>query len=97
MNSLLLLGICTVTWVAWVPATVMQKRARGDEGGTSLFPALPINPLVAWLIGLGLNLLKPNIGTYVIGGLHGILFVAFLGSVVVSAIRIKAMESGPTD
>ncbi len=93
MNTLLLLGICTVTWLAWVPAAVMEKEARGDEGGTSIFPALPINPLVMWLIGVGLNQLKPNIGTYVIGGLHGILLLAFLGSVVVSAIRINRKES----
>jgi hypothetical protein len=93
MNGLILFGICLVTWFAWVPAVLMEKKARGDPGGTSILPVIPLFPLVAWGIGVGLNLLKPKAGLYVVGGLHVVLFAVFVGSVIVSAVRIKMRKS----
>jgi hypothetical protein len=94
MESLLLLGICTVAWLAWLPAALLEKEARGDKGGTSIMPIIPFYPLVAWGVGLGLNALRPSAGLYVIGGLHIILLVVFLGSAALSAIKIKTKKSG---
>ena len=89
MNSWQLLIVCTVAWLAWIPAVVMEKRARGDQGYTSIFPLIPLFPLIAWMVGNGLNHIKANVGTCAIGGLHIILLICFIVSVVVSAIRIR--------
>ena len=93
MNGLLLFGTCFVTWLTWVPAVLMEKKARGDSGGTSIFPVIPLFPLVAWGIGVGLNLIKPKAGLYVVGGLHAVLFAAFVGSMIFSAVKIKMRKS----
>ena len=62
---------------------------RGDSEGTSILPVIPFFPIVAWGFGVGLNLIKPKAGLYVVGGLHAGLFAAFLGSVIFSAVNIK--------
>jgi hypothetical protein len=93
MNGLILFGICFITWLAWVPSVLMGKEARGDTGGTSILPIIPLFPLTGWGIGIGLNLIKPKAGLYVIGGLHIVLLAVFLGSVLISAIRIKIKNS----
>lgn len=82
--------------MAWVPAVLMEKKARGDSGGTTILPIIPLFPLVAWGIGVGLNLVKPMLGLYVVGGLHAGLFVLFIGSVIVSAVKIKMRRSRTT-
>jgi hypothetical protein len=93
MDGLMLFGICFIAWLAWVPAVLMEKKARGDSGGTSILPVIPLAPLIGWGIGLGLNLIKPKAGLYAIGGLHALLFAVFIGSVVVSAVRITMREA----
>ena len=93
MNGLILFGICFVTWLAWVPAVLMEKKARGGSGGTSILPVIPLFPLVGWGIGVGLNLIKPNAGLYIVGGLHAVLLAAFVGSVIFSAVKIKMRKS----
>ena len=75
-------------------AGVGACRADGEEGerrfgGTSILPVIPLFPIVAWGIGVGLNLIHPKAGLYVVGGLHAVLFAAFVGSVICSAIKIK--------
>jgi hypothetical protein len=92
MNGLILFGICFVTWLAWVPAVLMEKKARGDSGGTSILPVIPLFPLVAWGIGVCLNMIKPKAGLYVVGGLHAVLFAAFVRSVILSAVKVKVSK-----
>jgi len=71
----------------------MEKKARGDPGITSILPIIPLYPLIGWGIGLGLNLIKPKAGLYIIGGIHIVLFAAFIGILIVSVIRIKREQS----
>jgi hypothetical protein len=92
MKSLLLLGICTFAWLAWIPAALGERLERGERGGVSFIPIIPFYPLLAWLAGLGLNHLEPDLGLYLVGGLHVVLAVVFLGSAVRSEIRIKAKK-----
>jgi hypothetical protein len=66
-----------IVWLAWIPNVVLEKKAKGDVGGTSFLPIIPIFPLVAWGITYGLNLIRENIGTYLIGGAHIVLLGAF--------------------
>jgi len=89
MRSLLLLGICSVAWSVWLIAVLLDKRARGDAGGISLFPAIPLFPAAACLSGLGLDHVIPGAGFYMLDGLHIFLAVLFLASSVISYIRIK--------
>jgi len=96
MNGLILFGICLITWLAWVPAVLMDKQARGARGGTSVFPVIPLFPLAGWGVGVGLSWIRPNVGLYVVGGLHAVLFAVFIGSVVVSVVRIKVRKSRTT-
>jgi len=93
MSNLMLFGICFITWLAWVPAAVMGKKARGDEGFMSIFPVIPMCPLLAWFFGVGLNNLFANAGLYVVGGLHAFLFLSLIISIIVSAVRIKTKKS----
>jgi hypothetical protein len=69
---------------------LLQKKARGDGGGTSLLPVIPLFPLGGWLAGLCLNLLAPGVGLYLVGGAHLLLTIVFLGSALLSAARIRA-------
>jgi len=89
MKNLLLPGICMFAWLAWIPATLLQKKARGDDGETSIVPVIPLFPLVAWLVGLGLNRLVPDLGLYAIGGMHIVLSVVFIGSATLSVARTR--------
>lgn len=96
MSGLILFGICFGTWLAWVPAVLMEKKAKGNSGGTTILPVIPLFPLVAWGIGVGLNMIKPKAGLYVIGGLHVVLFAAFVGSVIFSGVKIKMRKTRTT-
>lgn len=89
MNNWHLLVLCTVAWLAWIPAVLLEKKAKGDSGGTSIVPVVPLFPLAAWLAGIGLNRVIANAGTYIVGGLHVILIVCLLGSMAISVLRIR--------
>ncbi|MEI7751040.1 MAG: hypothetical protein WCJ71_03015 [Candidatus Omnitrophota bacterium] len=93
MNNLLLLVVCLAAWLAWIPAALMQKKAKGESEGISIFPIIPFFPLIAWGIGLGLNNYKANFGFYVIGGLHIVLLTLHLSSIMVSTIKISQKKS----
>jgi len=85
LENSLLAALCTVTWLVWVPAVVLQKKARGDAGGTSLFPVLPLFPLVGTIAGIAGNWLYPRAGTYVVSGLHVLLLASFVVTIVRAA------------
>ena len=96
MKSLSLLVVCTLAWLAWIPAVLLQKKARGDGGWTSVLPVIPLFPIGGWLVGLCLDRLSPGAGLYLVGGAHLLLTVVFLGSAVRSAAKIRA-GGGPGD
>jgi len=60
-------------------------------------PIIPFYPLVAWLAALGLDYLEPDAGFYIVGGLHVVLAVVFIGKGIRTEIRTKAKkkEMGP--
>ena len=77
MHALL---IVTVVWVLWLPVALLERAAKRDPGGVSIFPALPVFPLAFWGIAELLDRLHPSLGLAVIGGLHGILLVVLIAS-----------------
>jgi hypothetical protein len=90
MKSLSLLVVCTLAWLAWIPAVLLQKKARGDGRGTSMLPVIPLFPVGGWLAGLCLDRLSPGVGLYLVGGAHLLLTVVFLGSALISVAKIGA-------
>jgi hypothetical protein len=48
MSHLVVLLVASLAWVVWVPATGLQKLARGHAGSVSVFPVIPMFPLAAW-------------------------------------------------
>jgi hypothetical protein len=96
MKSLLLLVVCTLAWLAWIPAVLLQKKARGDGGGPSVLPVIPLFPVGGWLDGLFLNRLSPGAGLYLVGGAHLVLTTVFLGAALLSAAKFRA-GGGPDD
>lgn len=94
VKSLVLLVVCTLAWLAWIPAVLLQKKARGDGGGTSVLPVIPLFPVGGWLAGVGLDRLFPGVGLNLIGGAHLALTIVFLGSALLAAAKIKARRDG---
>lgn len=73
--------------VAVVPP--LEKAAKGEAGGVSIFPGLPVCPLIAWGLAALLNLVKENLGYYIIGGLHVAILVLMIGYSVKYVYEIK--------
>ena len=90
LDSALLVALCTLTWLAWVPAVILQKRARGDAGGTSVFPVLPLFPLAGIALGLGGDRLYPHAGTYVVCAVHALLLLCFAFTIARSSVALPA-------
>lgn len=81
-----------MVWLVWIPAAVLEKRARGDYGHVSVLPIIPIYPLVAWGLAWLLNRSGKDSGTYLIGGLHVLFLVVLLISCTRSIIQIRRMR-----
>lgn len=60
-------------WAVVVLISALEKRAKRQPGGVSMLPGFPIMPLVAWGLAALLDLVRPRLGYYVVGGLHVIL------------------------
>ena len=58
---------------------LLAKAAKGETGGVSIFPGLPVCPLVVWGLAALLDLIHDRIGYYIIGGLHVALLACMLG------------------
>jgi hypothetical protein len=82
-----------VVWLLWIPVCVWSRAARGDLGGTSIFPGIPVFPLAAWGLSALLEWLHPNLGLLVIGGSHVLLLLVFLVSAYRSLHAIKRNRS----
>jgi hypothetical protein len=92
LESIALFGFCFIVWIVWIPAVLIQKRAKGDTGGTSILPIIPLFPIVAGIIGYGLNLWIPHLGSWMVGGAHVVLLLSFGFTITRDLIKIKGIE-----
>lgn len=72
-----------VVWLFWIPVCVLERAARGDFGGTSILPGIPIFPLLAWGLAALLDRVHDQLGLVIVGGVH----VLMLLGLIVSAVR----------
>lgn len=65
-------------WILISLSPVLEKKAKQQSGGVSIFPGITIMPLFAWGLAWGLNLIQNNLGFYLVGGLHVVILIALL-------------------
>jgi hypothetical protein len=68
-----------IVWFLWAIGAVLEKKAKGGPGGVSVVPVFPLFPLLAWGLAVALDLAHDRLGYYIVGALHLILLVLFLG------------------
>ena len=95
-HPVVLLLFFFLVWITWIPAVLIEKKAAGDDGYTSILPVIPLYPLVAWGAALGLNRLGEKWGTFSIGGIHVVLLFWMLFTIWRSwqTLRQKRAEQG---
>jgi hypothetical protein len=76
-------------WVLIAFAPLLENKAKMRSGRVSLFPGIPLMPLLAWGLASGLNLYQDGLGFILVGWLHVILLVALLVSGVKWLLRIR--------
>jgi len=81
-----------VVWFFWIPVCVLERAARGNFGGTSIFPGIPFFPLGAWGLAALLDWLHHGLGLVVVGGFHILLLLFFVGSAARSLYAIRRNE-----
>ncbi|MFZ6746716.1 hypothetical protein ACO0LC_26110 [Undibacterium sp. JH2W] len=84
MTDLFALIIASLAWLIWIPTTVLDKRARGDMGSLSIFPIIPLFPLLAWGLAYMLDQLHAQLGTMLVVSMHLLLLMTMLMSAVKS-------------
>jgi hypothetical protein len=89
MTDLHALIIASFAWVAWIPTTILNKRARGDMGSLSIFPIVPLFPLLAWGLAYVLDQLHAGLGSMLVVSMHLFLILAMLIS---TAKSLKALN-----
>ncbi len=67
-----------VVWLFWIPVCVWQRAAKGDFGGTSILPGIPIFPLLFWGLAALLNWFHADLGLEIVGGFHVLLLLFFI-------------------
>lgn len=91
MTPVHVLLLAALAWVTWGVVAAMQRGARGEGAGVSIFPAIPFFPLAAWGLAVGLEKFHPGLGILLVGGGHGILLLTLLGSIARTlAVRGRA-------
>ncbi|WP_374509535.1 hypothetical protein, partial [Niveibacterium sp.] len=60
-----------------------------DHSRTSLFPVIPLFPALALVVAFGLSGLGLSAGHTIIGGLHALLLLALVVSLVRSLLALK--------
>ena len=97
----LLLAFLFLTWcmnlVAAAAAKCADEAARGvpkdKRGGVSILPVIPLFPLVFFCLAKLVDGRYGPWGTRVVGGLHAVLLVVFLGSIVWEWRKLRSAES----
>ena len=73
-------------WLLWAVASaaalIRQAAKDGHERSVSLFPVIPVIPLLVWGLAYVVDWLAAPWGTLVIGSLHVILVVVVAWSIV---------------
>ena len=93
--SIALPAFIFVVWLLWIPVCILGKEARGEVGGVSILPGVPLFPLAAWGLAALLNLIHDRLGLILVGGFHVLLFLAFLGSLVHSSRVLRRSDAEP--
>ena len=78
-----------VVWLLWIPVSLLERAARGDSGGFSFLPVIPVFPLCAWGLAALLDWFHGRLGFMVVGGLHVLLLLCFLVSIARSLYVIR--------
>ena len=78
-----------VVWFFWIPVCIWHRAAKGDFGGTSVLPGIPIFPLFFWGLAGLLNWFQDGLGLKIVGGLHILLLLFYFVSAVKSLYLIR--------
>lgn len=81
-----------VVWLFWIPVCILQRAARGDFGGTSILPGIPLFPLCAWGLAALLNWVHLGLGLLVVGGFHVLFLLLLVASAARSLYLIRRNE-----
>ena len=98
MTHIHVLLLATVTWTVWIPACSIERLARGESGGVSIFPA-PIFALAAWGIAYFLQALGFAFGVLVVAAVHLVLLLWMLVSIARGkrTLKIRAASTSAVD
>ena len=85
-------------WCMWVPAAVADRAARDaangvaqdKRGGVSVFPVLPLFPLLAWGVAVAVDRYLWPWGTLLVGAAHVVLAVTCIFSAVRNYRRLQS-------
>ncbi|MFZ6875834.1 hypothetical protein ACO0LF_27510 [Undibacterium sp. Di27W] len=80
MTDLYALLIASLAWLIWIPTAVLEKSAKGDMGSVSIFPIIPLFPLLAWGLAYMLDQLHAQLGTMLVVSMHLFLLLTMLVS-----------------
>ena len=83
MFSILFSLFIFFVWIVMAITSVLEHKAKQYSGGVSLFPIIPLMPLVAWGLAWGLNLWREGLGFRIVGWLH----ILLLGVLLISGIK----------
>ena len=84
-----------LVWILLILLPLLEKKAKGQPGGVSIFPGLPICPLVALGVSALLDLVHNKLGYYIIGSLHIILLVYVICCSIKYLSEIKNKKGEP--
>jgi uncharacterized membrane protein len=76
-------------WILIAFAPLLEKKAKNLSGGVSLFPGIPVMPLLAWGLAWALNSYKAGLGFRLVGWLHVVLLIALLISALKWLLQIR--------
>jgi hypothetical protein len=101
MPSFVLPVFLFVTWFVWIIACAAEKAVdgarrglpEGKRGGVSILPGIPIFPLFFWGAAWLIDLLVAPWGTYTLGVLHAVFFVALVVSIVLNWFRLRSFDT----
>ena len=93
MTHLQVLLVATLTWIAWVPTTALDKRARGDRGSMSIAPVLPFFPLAAWGLAWVLHSMHLPTAVTFVGVAHLVLLACMVVSMLMSRSKIRRQRA----
>jgi hypothetical protein len=88
-------------WLLWAVGGVLALHAdklhgkRPTDAGFSPMPIVPFFPLAALGVAELLNAIRASWGTWIVGGTHAVLAVAFLACIVRECLRIRWAKLPP--